>query len=221
MANLRPIASNASTYALFWFKISGMEQETKQEFKKEKTKGKRFGQTSVQKMCLIAVFLALMCVLAPISIPIQPIAITLATLALYLIGAVFSWKISVPIVLLYLLLGLAGMPIFSNFRGGPQVLFGPTGGYLIGYVPCVLIESLLIGKFKNKLWMYPIAMVIGTVVLYSFGTGWFLIYANPNYDFAKALMLCVVPFLPGDAAKIVVATFAGYRLRKFADRQME
>ncbi len=196
-----------------------MEKENKPS---EKAKAsRRFGDTTVQKMCIVAIFLALMCVLAPISIPIEPVAITLATLALYLIGAVFSWKISLPIVALYLLLGLAGMPIFSKFQGGPQVLLGPTGGFLIGYLPCVLIESLFISAFKKKIWAYPLAMILGTIVLYAFGTGWFLIYGKGNYDFAKALMLCVVPFLPGDAIKIVIATLTGFRLRKFVDRQFE
>lgn len=196
-----------------------MEKENKPAEKAKNSR--RFGDSAVQKMCIIAMFVALMCVLAPISIPIEPVAITLATLALYLIGAVFSWKIALPIIALYLLLGLAGMPIFSKFQGGPQVLLGPTGGFLIGYLPCVLIESLLISRFKKKVWIYPLAMVLGTVVLYAFGTGWFLIYGKGNYDFAKALTLCVVPFLPGDAVKIVVATLTGYRLRKFVDRQFE
>lgn len=195
--------------------------ENKEKTAKKEKPQKRFGDTTVQKMCIIAMFVALMCVLAPISIPIEPVAITLATLALYLIGAVFSWKISLPIVALYLLLGLAGMPIFSKFQGGPQVLLGPTGGFLIGYLPCVLIESLLVSRFKGKIWVYPLAMIAGTIVLYGFGTGWFLIYGKGNYDFAKALMLCVVPFLPGDAIKIVIATLAGFRLRKFVDRQFE
>ena len=198
-----------------------MENEIKDKPGESTKKTKRFGDTAVQKICIISIFTALMCVLSPISIPIEPVAITLATLALYIIGAIFPAKISCPIILVYLLLGLIGMPIFSKFQGGPQVLFGPTGGYLIGYIPCVLIESLLIGKFKNKIWMYPIAMVLGTIVLYAFGTGWFLIYGNGKYDLAKALMLCVVPFLLGDSIKIAAATLMGFRLRKFISRQTE
>lgn len=195
------------------------EKETN---KKENKQGKNgpLSANKIHAMCIIGIFTALMCVLSPISIPIEPVAITLATFVVYLLGAVFSWKISVPIVLLYLLLGMAGMPIFSKFQGGFQVLAGPTGGFLIGYIPCVLIETLLIGKWKRKIWVYPLAMLAGTIVLYAFGTGWFLIYGNGNYDFAKAMMLCVVPFLPGDALKIALATIMGFRLRKFIDSQM-
>ncbi len=190
------------------------EKETKP------SKEKWITTSKVHVMCIIAVFTALMCVLSPISIPLEPVSITLATLMVYLLGAVFSWKVSLPIVLMYLLLGMAGMPIFSKFQGGFQVLAGPTGGFLIGYLPCVLIVSLLVSKWKRKIWIYPLAMVLGTIVLYSFGVGWFLIYSQGSYDFGKAMLLCVVPFLPGDALKIALATFAGFRLRKFVDSQL-
>ena len=195
------------------------EKETEKKTSK-RDKNSSLPTNKIHAMCIIAIFTALMCVLSPISIPIEPVAITLATFVVYLLGAVFSWKISVPIVLLYLLLGMAGMPIFSKFQGGFQVLAGPTGGFLIGYIPCVLIETLLIGKWKKRIWIYPIAMVAGTIVLYAFGMGWFLIYGKGNYDFAKAMMLCVVPFLPGDALKIALATLTGFRLRKFIDSQL-
>lgn len=195
----------------------------KKETEKTADKHKKKDSLSANKihlMCIIAIFTALMCVLSPISIPIEPVAITLATFVVYLLGAVFSWKISLPIVLLYLLLGMAGMPIFSKFQGGLQVLAGPTGGFLIGYIPCALIEALIVGRGKKKIWVYPVAMIVGTIVLYAFGTGWFLIYGKGNYGFGKAMMLCVVPFLPGDALKIALATLAGFRLRKFIDAQM-
>ncbi len=197
-----------------------MGKEDKTGLKTSK-KQSRFGDVNtVHAMCIVAIFTALMCVLSPISIPLEPVSITLATLVVYLLGAVFSWKIALPIVILYLLLGMAGMPIFSKFQGGFQVLAGPTGGFLIGYIPCVLLESLLVSKWKKKVWVYPVAMLAGTVLLYALGTGWFLIYGNGNYDFAKAMLLCVVPFLPGDAIKIALATFSGYRLRRFVDSQI-
>ena len=197
-----------------------MEKGGKDPREAEKTKRKGFEPSRIRSLCIIGIFLALMCVLSPISIPLEPVSITLATLMIYLLGAVFPWKISLPIVLLYLLLGIAGMPIFSNFQGGVQVLAGPTGGFLIGYLPCVLSESLLLRKWKEKRWIYPLAMLFGTVFLYAFGAGWFLIYGKGDYDFSKAMMLCVIPFLPGDALKIAVASFAGFRLRRFVDSEM-
>lgn len=177
---------------------------------------KSWRSSLVRNMCLIGVFTALMCVLAPLSIPLDPVAITLATLALYSIGAILDWKIASFPILIYLLLGLAGLPVFSKFQAGPSVLFGPSGGFLIGYVPCVFVESLLISKFKNHKWIYPVAMVLGTVLLYAVGTVWFVYYLNREWG--AALMACVVPFLPLDTVKIAIASIVGIRVRPFADK---
>lgn len=185
-----------------------MENETK------KSKKEVLRNPVVKSICLVGVFTALMCVLSPLSIPLDPVSITLATLVIYIIGATFDYKIAVLPVVLYLLLGMAGLPVFSKFQGGIQVLFGPTGGYLFGYIPCVFIISLLISKFPNKKWLYPIAMIIGTIVLYAFGTLWFVLYLK--YDIYKALLVCVVPFLPGDTFKIAVACLIGIRLSPLA-----
>lgn len=185
-----------------------MENETK------KSKKEVLRNPIVKSICLVGVFTALMCVLSPLSIPLDPVSITLATLVIYIIGATFDYKIAVLPVVLYLLLGMAGLPVFSKFQGGIQVLFGPTGGYLFGYIPCVFLISLLISKFPNKKWLYPIAMIIGTIVLYAFGTLWFVLYLK--YDIYKALLVCVVPFLPGDTFKIAVACLIGIRLSPLA-----
>lgn len=185
-----------------------MENETK------KSKKEVLRNPVVKSICLVGVFTALMCVLSPLSIPLDPVSITLATLVIYIIGATFDYKIAVLPVVLYLLLGMAGLPVFSKFQGGIQVLFGPTGGYLFDYIPCVFLISLLISKFPNKKWLYPIAMIIGTVVLYAFGTLWFVLYLK--YDIYKALLVCVVPFLPGDTFKIAVACLIGIRLSPLA-----
>lgn len=197
--NLLFLYSNLSTV---------MENETK------KSKKEVLRNPIVKSICLVGVFTALMCVLSPLSIPLDPVSITLATLVIYIIGATFDYKIAVLPVVLYLLLGMAGLPVFSKFQGGIQVLFGPTGGYLFGYIPCVFLISLLISKFPNKKWLYPIAMIIGTVVLYAFGTLWFVLYLK--YDIYKALLVCVVPFLPGDTFKIAVACLIGIRLSPLA-----
>lgn len=197
--NLPFLYSNLSTV---------MENETK------KSKKEVLRNPVVKSICLVGVFTALMCVLSPLSIPLDPVSITLATLVIYIIGATFDYKIAVLPVVLYLLLGMAGLPVFSKFQGGIQVLFGPTGGYLFGYIPCVFLISLLISKFPNKKWLYPIAMIIGTVVLYAFGTLWFVLYLK--YDIYKALLVCVVPFLPGDTFKIAVACLIGIRLSPLA-----
>jgi biotin transport system substrate-specific component len=179
---------------------------------------------STRNIAFIALFTALLCVLAPISIPIQPVALTLGTLAIYIIGALLDY-IRAPIcVLLYLIIGFLGVPVFSNYNGGAAVLFGLTGGFLIGYIPGILVQSLLTTWKKDKIWMYPLAMVAGTFFIYAFGLIWFMIaYQNvkgTSISFSAALMSCVVPFLLWDAAKIVVATLVSVKLRKPLDKAL-
>ena len=163
-------------------------------------------------MVYAAVFAAVLCVISPFVIPIGPIPLSLATFAVYLAAAALDWKYAALAVLLYVLIGLAGVPVFSNFSGGFQKLVGPTGGFLIGYILCAVTTGLLLKKREQKRWLYPVAMVAGTVVLYLFGTVWFMILMQATLS--KALLLCVIPFLPGDAFKIILASVIAPQLRK-------
>lgn len=177
---------------------------------------------NTRTITLVGMFAAVMCVLSPITIPMTPVPITLATLAVYIIGSLFDYKRAPLIVIIYILLGAIGMPVFSNGNGGAAVLLGPTGGYIFGYIICAVVQSILVTIFKSKKWMHPVAMVAGTILLYIFGTAWFLFYMNVNkgidYSLAKALMVCVVPFLLGDSIKIVVSTLIGVRFRPMMDK---
>ncbi len=177
---------------------------------------------TTRSIAFVALFTAILCVLAPISIPIQPVSLTLATLAVYIIGALLDW-IKAPIcVILYIIIGVIGVPVFSNYQSGPMVLTGLTGGFIWGYILGVLVESLLISWKKDKIWMYPVAMVAGTFFIYAFGLAWFMIaYQNvkgTSISFVAALSSCVIPFLAWDAAKIVLATLVTMKLRKPLDK---
>ena len=116
----------------------------------------------------------------------------------------------------YLLIGLVGVPVFSGFSGGLQKLIGVTGGYLVGYLPCALLTGLGTGPNAPKLKL-PAFMVLGTVALYLIGTAWFMIQTkNP---LGSALGMCVIPFLPGDAIKIVAASLLAQPIRKALYRE--
>lgn len=97
-------------------------------------------------------------------------------------------------------------PVFSGFTGGLGKLMGPTGGYLIGFIPMALIAGLFIEKFDSKV-MHFVGMALGTIVCYAFGTAWFCYLAGVGLH--KALAACVIPFLPGDTIKIVISLFVG------------
>lgn len=162
-------------------------------------------------LTLAALFAALLCVVSPWAIPIGAVPLTLATLAVYLAGGLLDAKTALTAVGVYLLLGAVGLPVFSGFAGGLQKLVGPTGGYLIGYLPCAWLTALCVRHFGRKLWSYPLGMVLGTAALYILGTAWFMVQSGTQL--LPALGLCVLPFLPGDAVKIIAAVIVRSSLR--------
>ncbi len=167
---------------------------------------------TTKTIAMIAVMTAVTCVLAPLSIPIGPVPISLTNLAIYFGLYILGTRKETISYLVYMLIGLAGVPVFSGFTGGPGKLIGPTGGYIIGFVPMAILAGLVIDKTKGKLVPCLLAMVAGTAVCYVFGTIW-LAYQG-QMDFMKALFLGVIPFIPGDLIKMVLAAFFGPRIRK-------
>ena len=166
-------------------------------------------------MTLIAVMAALICVAGPLSIAVGPIPISLCSFAVYLAGVLLGWKKGPLAVAVYLLIGLVGVPVFSGFSGGLQKLAGVTGGYLIGYLPCAMIAGLGVsepGTEGKPIWLTVLCLALGTVVLYAVGTAWFMIQTGNSL--AASMGMCVIPFLPGDAIKIVAATLIAPPVRK-------
>ena len=161
---------------------------------------------TVKDMTLTAVIAALLCIAGPLSIAVGPVPLSLATFAVYLAGAILGKKWGTAAVGLYLLIGIIGVPVFSGFSGGFQKLAGVTGGYLVGYLPCAFLTGMGAERAKNegRKWVLPAMMVLGTVILYGIGTAWFMI--QTGNALGAALGLCVLPFLPGDAAKIAAAS---------------
>lgn len=167
---------------------------------------------SVKDITLIALMAAVICVLGPITIPIGPVPLSFANLAIYLTVILLGWKKGTISVLIYLLIGLVGLPVFSNFSGGVGKLFGPTGGYLLGYLFVAMVGGLFTEKFAGKKYMYMLGMVLGTMCMYTAGTIW-LAYQG-NLSFAAALWAGVIPFIPGDMIKIIIAVLAGMQIKK-------
>jgi biotin transport system substrate-specific component len=164
-----------------------------------------------KNLVYIAVLAAIICIFSPWAVPIGPVPVTLATFAVYFTAAVSGWKRGGLAVLLFILIGGIGVPVFSSFQGGFQKLIGPTGGFILGYIPCSLITGWFVDKFEGRKWIYPAGMAAGTVVLYLLGTLWFVFVSGTGL--VSALYLCVLPFLVGDALKIIVAAFAAAAVR--------
>ena len=165
---------------------------------------------SITQIAVIGVMTAVICILAPFSLPIGPVPISFTNLAIYIALYVLGMKRGTISYLIYLLIGLVGVPVFSGFTGGPQKLFGPTGGYLIGFIFLALIMGFALDHFDRKLVPTIIGMIIGMAVCYAFGTVW--LAKLLSLSFKEGLMMGVIPYLPGDAAKIIIAAIVGPKL---------
>lgn len=162
-------------------------------------------------LSITAVMTAVMCVVAPMSIPIGPVPISFTILAIFLALYLLGWKMGTLSFILYLFIGMMGLPVFSGFSGGLGKLMGPTGGYIIGFIPMALLAGFVIEKVNNRA-IHFVAMVLGTAICYAFGTAWFCVVTETGI--AAALGTCVIPFIPADIIKIVIAMVLGPVLRK-------
>lgn len=167
-----------------------------------------------KRMILCGLFAALTAVCSMISIPLPftPVPINLATLSVFLAGGLLGSKGGTVSQTVYVLLGAIGLPVFHNFTGGLGILTGPTGGYIIGYVAAAWLIGLAIEKLGHHYIKIFIAMIIGLAACYLLGTLWFVYLTNTGI--LEALMLCVVPFLLGDAIKIAIGAALVKRLHK-------
>lgn len=167
-----------------------------------------------KELTLTALMAAVICVLGPLAIPLpfSPVPISLTMVGVYLaVYAVGMWRGTIAMCL-YLLLGLVGLPVFSGYTGGPAKLFGPTGGYLIGFIFTALISGFFIDRWwKNRI-ISALGMVLGIAVAYVFGSAW-LAYLN-GLTFAQALAAGVIPYVGFDLIKIVLIVIIGTELKK-------
>ncbi len=167
---------------------------------------------SVRSMVFIAIMAAVLCIAAPFSLPIpSAVPFSLATFVIYLIGALLGWKKGCAAVGVYILLGLVGLPVFSGFMGGFARIAGVTGGYIIGYIPCVFLVGFFAELTNGKLRGMVTGMTLGTLALYAFGTVWLMLFTGSGLT--TALAGCVIPFLPSDVLKIIAASALAVPLR--------
>ena len=171
----------------------------------EKTTAKHM---STAQMTVTALMTAITCILAPMAlpIPISPVPISLTNLVIFFMAYILGMKLSVASYVLYLLLGTVGLPVFSGFSGGVGKLLGPTGGYLIGFIFLAAIVGFFVEKFPTKIYMHVIGMILGMAVCYAFGTAW--LAGQLGMSFVAGLGVGVIPYLPGDTAKIIIAIIA-------------
>ena len=168
---------------------------------------------NTKKLILCALFAALTAVCSMISIPLQPVPINLATLSFFLAGGLLGSKYGAISQLVYVLLGAIGLPVFSNFTGGFNIITGYTGGYIIGYIAGAWIIGFITEKLGHGLYKNIFSMITGLAACYILGTLWFMYITSTGL--IAALLLCVVPFLVGDAVKIAAGAILVKKLHKF------
>ena len=143
-------------------------------------------RSKTYEITMTALMAAVTCILAPLSIPIGPVPISFTNLAIYLSLYLLGWKKGTISYLIYLLLGL-------------------------GFIVMAVIAGLVIDNCR-KPWIQLIGMIVGTIICYLFGTIWFCLVAN--YTFKAALAVCVIPFIPADLVKMIIAMIIGPMIKK-------
>ena len=164
-----------------------------------------------------ALFTVLIVVCAWITVPLT-VPFTLQTFGVFAALGTLGGRRGTYAVAAYLLLGLAGLPVFSGFQGGPGVLLGTTGGYILGFLASALLYWAVTARFGSRPGVMAAAMVLGLVVCYGFGTAWFLAaYARTTGPVGlwTALGLCVFPFIVPDLAKLALALALSRRLARY------
>lgn len=176
----------------------------------EAVKGKK--KISIRDMVMVALMAALTCILAPLSIAIGPVPISLTNLVVYFSVILLGKRYGTLSYIVYLLIGLVGLPVFSKFQGGVAILVGPTGGYIIGFIFMAIIAGIFVERFDGNRFMYAVGMVLGTLVVYAFGTAWFCYIMDMGV--MKALSLCVFPFVLVDLGKIILAVIIAPKMKR-------
>ena len=191
---------------------------------KSKSKATR-NRSFIYDLVLISVSAALITVCSWINIPFGPVPFTLQTLAILAVMLTCGGRRGTVSILVYLALGLCGVPVFAEFKGGVSAFAGPTGGFLIGFVFAGLVywllESLIFRKLMTnmvKTWVFAVVnSVVFEIIMYVIGVIWFMtVYAAQTGPVGLGTVMgwCVIPFIVPDVVKLVVAVMIGERAGK-------
>ncbi len=162
-------------------------------------------------IAVCAIFAAIMCVFSVITVPIGPVPVTLGFFGVMITSVILGARRGAVSVAVFILMGAVGLPVFSGFKGGFEVLLGPTGGYIWSYVPMAVLIGLVTAKDptdKRLAVLKAFLACIGAALLgYAVGTLQFVLVQETT--FTQALTVCVVPFIPFDIAKAAAAAYLG------------
>lgn len=167
-----------------------------------------------REISMVGLMVALLCASAYIAFPIPftPIMITAQTIIINLIGLTLSPKNSAYAIIAFFLLGAIGVPVFSGGRAGLGVLFGPSGGYFLGFLIAAIVMAYLRGKSVNLKKYLFITICVGLPIILIWGATWMSVYNG--IGIIKTIEVAVLPFIIGDLIKAVVASIIALRINK-------
>ena len=165
-------------------------------------------------LAYIALGAVLIAVCSWISVP-TTVPFTMQTFAVFFVLSALGGKRGTAAIIVYILLGTVGIPVFAQFTSGIGILLGSTGGYIVGFIFVGLVYWLIVHYLGKKPWVEVLSMLLGLAVCYSFGTLWFqIVYtqANGEVELAMVLAWCVIPFIVPDLMKLGLALTLARRL---------
>ena len=171
-------------------------------------------KSKVLDLVYVAIGAALIAICSWISIP-TAVPFTLQTFAVFFVLLLLGGERGTLATLIYVLLGAVGVPVFSGFSGGVGILFGSTGGYILGFLFIGLIYILFMRLFKKTIVIKVAALVLGLAVCYAFGTAWFMhVYMQSSGEVGLLTVLgwCVFPFIVPDLLKLALAVVIARRI---------
>jgi len=171
---------------------------------------------TTRDLVTMALCAALMAICAWITVPIGPVPVTLQTFGVALVVYFLGGKKGFLAILVYLLLGFIGIPVFSGFKGGAGVLLGATGGYIVGFLAMALVWVALEHVCSAHRVTRILGMILGLAACYALGTLWFYFSYGQGQGMTllRVLEVCVFPFLLPDAVKLILAELVASRVRK-------
>jgi biotin transport system substrate-specific component len=168
-------------------------------------------KTSTKGLVYASLFGALTAAGAFIVIPMPPVPITAQTFFLNIAAILLGGPLGAVSQFVYIMLGVVGVPVFAGGKAGLGVIFGPTGGYLLGFIMAAFVIGT-VNKMKKSagIFWYIFSMLIGMLIIYFLGS--LQLSLVVKMSFHKALAVGVLPFIPGDIIKIMLAAIISSRL---------
>ena len=172
-------------------------------------------KSKTKDLAAVSLCSALMCVCSWIQFP-SAVPFTLQTFAVFFIALTFGTKKALTSTVIYILLGAVGLPVFSGFQGGIGALLGATGGFVLGFIPSVIIVSLLARKFAKSFLSSAVCCLPGLAICYVSGLLWYVfVYGGGNLK--SAFFVCVLPFIVPDVLKIILASTVSQRVYRIVN----